>query len=244
MSSNLSQEQKQRMEENRRRAMEIRAAKSQPQPSTSPACSSLKTVNQSPMPGNVSAYTMYNRPFLSKSLAKPLSGSNARKSSAGTMNSKSYQHGSKNSYQKQQSLAYNGSSSYKDPFSIRSGSLTLISKDRFELVMEYHEPTINAIKAISGREYGKTIAKTVSFKLIILIWTSYVALRIIYFFHLDVNKKRWNFPLSQYADVLAAIRKLQPPVAVGELPKLVIEVGYKCIFAFKKLELEHMAVKI
>ncbi|XP_034249372.1 SWI/SNF-related matrix-associated actin-dependent regulator of chromatin subfamily A-like protein 1 [Thrips palmi] len=116
--SSLTDEQKARMEENRRKAMEIRAAKMKQQiPTQSSAAASKHSFPISNNPTTYPKKTFPNTP----------PGATPQK-------------------------FYSIQSSKKSVSELR-GDLTLISEDRFELNMAYHQTTIDALKKISGREY-------------------------------------------------------------------------------------------
>lgn len=108
--SSLSQEQKERIEENKRKALQLRARRLQEQQSQT----------STPAPHH-SSRAFYNRPPASSNSFRSNGGPNRENLS---------------------------------PVAI-TGSLVLIPKERFALVMPYHQQTINAVKEIAGREYGE-----------------------------------------------------------------------------------------
>ncbi|KAE8744020.1 hypothetical protein FOCC_FOCC009304 [Frankliniella occidentalis] len=136
MSTSLSQEQKDRMEENRKKALALRAAKlKQQQP---PAASiSLSQPHQNKPIG--SAPKQFYTQQSSSSQSQQPSSSSVEKRKYPTIPIKS----------SNEKLKYGN-----DLNTNKKGSLVLISRERFELVMDYHQPTIDAIKAVPGRQYG------------------------------------------------------------------------------------------
>ncbi|XP_026273368.1 SWI/SNF-related matrix-associated actin-dependent regulator of chromatin subfamily A-like protein 1 [Frankliniella occidentalis] len=138
MSTSLSQEQKDRMEENRKKALALRAAKlKQQQP---PAASiSLSQPHQNKPIG--SAPKQFYTQQSSSSQSQQPSSSSVEKRKYPTIPIKS----------SNEKLKYGN-----DLNTNKKGSLVLISRERFELVMDYHQPTIDAIKAVPGRQYDMT----------------------------------------------------------------------------------------
>lgn len=127
--SSITEEQKARMEENRRKAMEIRAAKLKQQTSSQSFPPSAQIVHQSnKRPFPASSETNFSK----KTLPMASPGATVQK-------------------------FYSNQSRKKVGPELR-GDLTLISEDRFELIMGYHNTTIEALKKIQGREYGKTLS--------------------------------------------------------------------------------------
>ncbi|KAJ1529359.1 hypothetical protein ONE63_006147 [Megalurothrips usitatus] len=186
--SGLTEEQRLRMEENKKKALALRAAKLQ---ASSQASISAKAPNNFYGRGNSGTLT-----GTSNSHVTP---SQAPKTSMAT--SKLYQKSSQtppSSYASQD----RGKTSNSDFPNVKAGRLELISSDRFELVMDYHQPTIDVIKTLPGRAY-------------------------------DPQKRNWNFPLSDYNNVVSALKALKPAVAIGELPKLVIDTFLKQRITYK-----------
>lgn len=45
------------------------------------------------------------------------------------------------------------------------------------------------------------------------------------YFILDMQSKQWHFPLAQYNNVVAVLKKMSPSVSISELPQLVLDVS-------------------
>lgn len=129
--SSLSDEQKARMEENRRKAMEIRAAKLKQQnpPQRSTPTHQTLTSNKRPFTVSQNQSTSFKKSFSNVPSSAP--------------------------------QKFYSSQSPKNVGPELRADLTLISKERFELNMAYHQTTIEAIKKIPNREYGKELNKKV-----------------------------------------------------------------------------------
>lgn len=198
MASSLTPEQKKRIEENRRLALERRNEKLKQQKSN------LSTQGAS---------TSSTIPNQQKSV---LSAHSVQNSNAFSIRSKPTQQQTSNppisSFFKQKSLNANeclsnpvSSVSQKSNFQINSkpktwnvtteattGTCSLISKDRFIVQIGYHRELIELCKTISGKEY-------------------------------DTKKKVWSFPLEQYNKFKDVVAPLSPNVIIGNLPKAVLQ---------------------
>ncbi len=141
MSQSLSQEQKERMEENRKKALELRAAKLKQQQQASTVSPSLP---QQSKPNGSGGTTVPNKQFY------PQQSSNQTSSSTHNSARVQWSRPTKSLHKNP-----NASLSALAAKCTKTGSLVLISSERFELVMEYHQPTIDAIKTIPGRQYGR-----------------------------------------------------------------------------------------
>lgn len=165
--STLSEEQRARIEENRRKALEIRAARLKEQTASQNSAPAARIPNQA-----------NKRPF--------------QLTSTRTYPKKSFPNAGLGASATPQKFYSSGTS--KKVVSELRADLTLISEGRFELIMAYHQATIDAMKKIPGREY-------------------------------DSIKRNWNFPLTQYTNVVTALRNSN--VLVGELSPLVINTFLK-----------------
>lgn len=69
---------------------------------------------------------------------------------------------------------------------------TLITKDRFVVEMPYNQKAIEVFKTINGKRY-------------------------------DPKTRLWNFPVKEYKTFMEAMKQLHPHVVVGSLPKIILD---------------------
>lgn len=133
MSESFSQIQKDRIEENRKKALAIRAAKLRESQASSSAASAAQ----------VSANSFYQKSSVSS--VQPAKSALSSDKQAG--NSMVTQGSSKKDWKDYANI--------NKPYDLpKKGSLVLVSRERFELVMDFHQPTIDLVKTLPGREYN------------------------------------------------------------------------------------------
>ncbi|KAK3908406.1 SWI/SNF-related matrix-associated actin-dependent regulator of chromatin subfamily A-like protein 1 [Frankliniella fusca] len=142
----LSQEQKDRMEENRKKAIELRAAKLKQQQKVQQHSQQVSTASTSQHQSkpNIVEGTVRQKQFCSQQSSQQLPSSSCSSPSE------------KHKYPNSSLKGSTKKCKYPSVTNVKTGSLSLISRDRFELVMDYHQPTIDAIKAVPGRQYDLT----------------------------------------------------------------------------------------
>ncbi|XP_073992688.1 SWI/SNF-related matrix-associated actin-dependent regulator of chromatin subfamily A-like protein 1 isoform X2 [Rhodnius prolixus] len=193
MASSLTPEQKKRIEENRRLALERRNEKLKQQISASSAHGVAASGVVSNQEKNVSSahksslFSIKRPPYHRRTSKPPISSFHKPNNSSASEN-----------------LSNNVSTLPQKPnFQVNektwnvivepmTGTCSLISRDRFVVQIGYNKELLDLFKTIPGKEY-------------------------------DPKKKVWSFPLEQYNKFKEVTAPLSPNVIIGNLPKAVLQ---------------------
>ncbi|XP_076461334.1 SWI/SNF-related matrix-associated actin-dependent regulator of chromatin subfamily A-like protein 1 [Babylonia areolata] len=201
--ANLSEEQKRRIEENKRRALAKRQEKLQGKPPQQPQTSvqPLKVppaftakASSGTNIGNTHSFPPHTEtakgPVFGRGQTAQRCGNQATASTSkpGTLIQRGYNKQSPNT-----SSVIGKAQFYGKPQQPLKGQCVLISKDRFEVNIGFSEAVVAVFKTIHSRVY-------------------------------DAANRKWNFSIQDHETLLKAVSGLQPDVQVEPLPKAVLQV--------------------
>lgn len=194
MSTTLTEEQKRRMEENRRKALERLKASQNARQGVNPVSDTSAASTNEPSkrnasnsaPGSSGIPRGSNPTFYSQqSKSGPVSSTTKQQHSSNAWKQSNHQHAVR-------SASTQGAASWGDPgIKVINGSCVLISEDRFVVDVPFHQQTIEIFRSMPSKMY-------------------------------DAEKKRWSFSINEYNSVMEKMKPLRPNVVLGGIPSYVL----------------------